>query len=41
MMPHASFSSISLLELLRLPTLFFSRWISTAFFVPSGRQRGT
>ena len=39
--PQAFLNSTSLLELDRLPTLSFSRWMCTAFLPPSGRQRGT
>ena len=40
-MPWASLNSTSLLELLRLPTLFLRRCTSIGFLLPSGRQRGT
>jgi lambda repressor-like predicted transcriptional regulator len=39
--PQASLNSTSLLELERLPTLSFRRWMWIGFLLPSGRQRGT
>jgi len=38
--PQASWNSTSLLELERLPTLSFRRWMWIGFLPPSGRQRG-